>query len=49
MNQPTTTSGFLGGLARRLVADGLLSESAARELQAKAVKDQRPFVAVVVE
>ena len=49
MNQPTTTSGFLGGLARRLVADGLLSESAARELQTKAVKEQRPFVAVVVE
>ena len=49
MNQPTTTSGFLGGLARRLVADGLLSESAARELQTKAIKEQRPFVAVVVE
>ena len=49
MNLPTPTSGFLGGLARRLVADGLLAETAAREFQIKAQKEQRPFVAVVVE
>lgn len=49
MNQPTVTSGFLGGLARRLVADGLLADTQARELQGKALKEQRPFVAVVVE
>jgi type IV pilus assembly protein PilB len=49
MNQPTATPGFLGGLARRLVADGLLADAQARELQSKALKEHRPFVAVVVE
>ncbi|HEX4895296.1 MAG TPA: type IV-A pilus assembly ATPase PilB [Solimonas sp.] len=40
---------FLGGLARRLVADGVLTEAAAKEYQVKALKGGTPFVAVLVE
>ncbi len=40
---------FLGGLARRLVADGVLSDEAAREQQAKALKSGKPFVSLLVE
>ena len=48
---PQTPTGnvFLGGLARRLVADGVLTEEAAREHQAKAIKSGLPFVATLVE
>lgn len=42
-------SGFLGGLARRLVADGLLAEDQAREQQQKALKGGTPFVSLLVE
>ena len=40
---------FLGGLARRLAADGLLSEQAAREFQVRALREGIPFVQLVVE
>jgi len=43
---PTT---FLGGLARRLVADGLLPEDKGRELQQQAIKSGTPFVKLVVD
>ena len=39
----------LTGLARKLVADQLLSEDQAREFQLKAGRSGQPFVAVVVE
>ncbi|HEX4871592.1 MAG TPA: type IV-A pilus assembly ATPase PilB [Nevskiaceae bacterium] len=42
-------TGFLGGLARRLVADGLLSEEQAREAQAKALKSGTPLVTLLVD
>ncbi|WP_420467125.1 type IV-A pilus assembly ATPase PilB [Panacagrimonas sp.] len=40
---------FIGGLARRLVADKLLSEEQARDLQAKALRTNTPIVSVIVE
>jgi type IV pilus assembly protein PilB len=40
---------FLGGFARRLVADGLLAEDLARDLQQKALKAGTHFVSVLVE
>ena len=40
---------FIGGLARRLVADRLLSEEQARDLQAKALRSNMPIVSVIVE
>jgi type IV pilus assembly protein PilB len=40
--------GFLGGLARRLVADGLLTEDKAREAQQKAAKSRESFVSLLV-
>lgn len=43
------TGGFLGGLARRLVADGLLTEEKAREAQQKAAKGKESFVAHLVQ
>jgi type IV pilus assembly protein PilB len=49
LGTPTTPVGFLSGLPRRLVADGLLSEDLARQLQQKALKDQRSFVGLAVE
>ncbi|SFF60830.1 type IV pilus assembly protein PilB [Fontimonas thermophila] len=45
----TPGSVFLGGLARRLVADGLLTEEVARAHQQKALKTGVPFVSVLVE
>src|SRR5690349_17711912 len=42
-------SGFLGGLARRLVVDGLLTEDKAREAQQKALKNKEPFVTHLVQ
>ena len=39
----------LAGLPRRLVADGLISEDAARDAQTKATRGNRPFVSVVIE
>ena len=40
---------FLGGLTRRLVADKLISEQHARELQAKSLRNGIPIVSVLVE
>jgi type IV pilus assembly protein PilB len=40
---------FIGGLPRRLINDGLLTEDQARDAQAKAAKNGTHFVSVVVE
>ncbi|HKK13179.1 MAG TPA: type IV-A pilus assembly ATPase PilB [Gammaproteobacteria bacterium] len=46
----TTTPNFqLNGLARRLVADGLLAEEAAREAQSASLKKRTPLVSYLVE
>ena len=49
MNSPAVPGGFLGGLARRLVADGLLTEEVARDTQQKALKGGAPLVSLLVE
>jgi type IV pilus assembly protein PilB len=41
--------GFLGGLARRLVADGLLTEEKALEVQQRAAKSRESFVTLLVQ
>lgn len=46
---PSDSRGFLGGLPRRLVNDGLVDEEKARELQQKAQKTGTPFVSLLVE
>ncbi len=46
---PMATGAFLGGLARRLVADGILTEEAAKDVQAKAIKANLSLVAQIVE
>ena len=46
---PSDSRGFLGGLPRRLVNDGLIEEEKARDLQQKAQKSGAPFVALLVE
>lgn len=46
---PSDSRGFLGGLPRRLVNDGLVEEDKARELQQKAQKSGTPFVSLLVE
>ena len=48
-NPTQSPSVFLGGLARRLVADNLITEDQAREIQAKAVRTSAPLVTVIVE
>lgn len=40
---------FLGGLTRRLVADKLISEEHARELQSRSLRNGMPIVSVLVE
>lgn len=45
----TSPSSFLGGLARRLVADGLIAEDIAREQQQKALKTGQQLVPMLVE
>jgi type IV pilus assembly protein PilB len=40
---------FLGGLARRLVADRLLSEDQARDAQRRSIRENLPLVSVLVE
>ena len=47
-SNPTKSSGFMGGLARRLVADGLLAEEVARTAQESAQKDKTSLVAHLV-
>lgn len=49
INPQSTNTGFLGGLARRLVADGVLTEDAARDAQQKALKSGAQFVTYLVE
>ena len=39
----------MGGLARRLVADKLLTEDSAKDLHQKALKANTPFVSLLVE
>ena len=46
---PTPGAGFLGGLARRLVADGVLAEEKAKEAQAKAQKAGISIVSQLVD
>ncbi len=46
---PASGGSFLGGLARRLVADGLLTEDKAKEAQAKAQKAGKSLVAQIIE
>ena len=45
----SSPSSFIGGLARRLVADGLIAEDVAREHQQKALKNGVQFVSLLVE
>ena len=47
--QSVPFSNFIGGLPRRLINDGLLTEDQAREVQAKAAKTDSHFVSVAVE
>jgi len=44
-----TPAPYLGGLARRLLNDKLITEDAARDLQQKALKSSRSFVELLVE
>ena len=46
-NAPPTV--FLGGLARRLVADKLITEDQARDIQQRALRSNMPIVSVLVE
>src|SRR3546814_16096325 len=45
---PAANPVFLGGLARRLVADKLISDAQAREAQQRAIKDGMPFVSALI-
>lgn len=49
MGDAKGSGGYLGGLARRLVKDGLLDEGKAREAQQAALKGRRPLVTHLVE
>src|ERR1044071_7748781 len=46
---PTEPRAYLSGLARRLIADGLLSEEKAREIQARVAKEEGSLVTLLVE
>lgn len=46
---PPANPVFLGGLARRLVADKLISDEQAREAQQRALKNGTPFVSALLE
>ncbi|WP_051361967.1 type IV-A pilus assembly ATPase PilB [Solimonas soli] len=46
---PPANPVFLGGLARRLVADKLISDEQARDAQQRALKNGVPFVSALVE
>jgi type IV pilus assembly protein PilB len=47
--QAPTATAFLGGLPRKLVADRLLTEEQARDLQQKAQRGNTPLVSLIVE
>ena len=46
---PAEPRSYLSGLARRLIADGALSEEKAREIQARVAKDEGSLVSLLVE
>ena len=46
---PVAPQPYLGGLARRLLNDKLISDELARDLQQKAIKQSRSFVELLVE
>ncbi|MGH8447550.1 MAG: type IV-A pilus assembly ATPase PilB [Solimonas sp.] len=46
---PPANPVFLGGLARRLVADKLISDEQARDAQQRALKQGMPFVSALIE
>jgi len=48
LNPQSSPPAFLGGLARRLVADGVIDEDKGRELHQQAVKSGTPFVQLLV-
>jgi len=47
--QVASPTAYLGGLARRLVADGIIPEDKARELQTQSIKSGTPFVKLLVD
>lgn len=52
MQAPSNASNnksYIGGLARRLVNDGLVSEDKAREMQQSALKQKRPLLHVILD
>lgn len=49
MGDNNSTGGYLSGLARRLVKEGLLDEAKAREAQKAALKARRPLVGYLIE
>ncbi len=49
MSETKPSGGYLGGLARRLVKDGMLDETKAREAQQASLKARQPLVAFLVE
>ena len=49
LSPQASTGGFLGGLARRLAADGLLSEEQARDVQQKALKSGTSMVTLLTD
>jgi type IV pilus assembly protein PilB len=46
---PAEPRAYLSGLARRLIADGLLAEDKAREIQARVTKEEGSLVSLLVE
>ena len=46
---PTESRAYLSGLARRLIADGLITENKAREIQARVLNDEGSLVSILVE
>jgi type IV pilus assembly protein PilB len=46
---PAEPRAYLSGLARRLIADGLLAEEKAREIQARVTKEEGSLVSLLVE
>lgn len=49
MGEVSATGGYLGGLARRLVKDGLIDDGKAREAQQAALKKRQPLVSYLCE
>ncbi|HZP87561.1 MAG TPA: ATPase, T2SS/T4P/T4SS family, partial [Burkholderiales bacterium] len=49
VNPAAEPRAYLSGLARRLIADGLLTEDKARDIQARVAKDEGTLVSLLVE